>query len=83
MQEIFAREARSLEDAKFFSDLLTALCKEYKLHFYGYNLEMHLKVARSSPLLAFQFHQVRQAGEWRRPLQQGRFVRCLLYSPRW
>jgi len=44
LEEILGQTNRTLEDVKFFVDLLTNLCKDYAGQFHGYSNEMFLKV---------------------------------------
>lgn len=44
IEEIFARENKTPDDVKFFVDYMESICKEFKIHFYGYTNEMYIKV---------------------------------------
>lgn len=44
LEEILGQTNRTINDAKFFTDLLSGICQDYLGQFNGYTNEMFLKV---------------------------------------
>ena len=47
IEELLMKETKTLDDVKFFIDFMESICKDFKLQFYGYTVEMYLKVYQS------------------------------------
>jgi hypothetical protein len=53
IEELLMKDSKNADDVKFFVDFMESICKDFKLQFYGYTVEMYLKVYSPSKFLAF------------------------------